>query len=590
MKNTIILEIHFYSEMANPIAIIKLNDDSTYAIFFDGIKAYIDKFVHDSNFAFVMNFGFPQLGKSTFSQYFSNTEHEIGKGFASTTKGAILSYCGTVQDIINRLEIDDDNSLDKNTHIFNIDTEGIAGDNINSFIELLFPLVRSSSLIIMYGMSFTDYSILSSIENFYYLMSSNIIISIKKSTSIIEKDQNSIDYYLEMAKSSNLGQKLELLHIESQIIPCVDFRKKVKYEFSHKMNKYFITQVLNQLQKKNWNSSEIFIEQLKESYSEDNKELVNSLFSKEKSFEVILDSIKNDCLQLINSKLNSNEVNYDELKQEVTLTFNSKCRHFEIDENIKNENLNNIIEHINLRQIRDQMMQGKEVTFDEDVNTNVEQYIELLSIQISEISNVYILLLLNDIKNKDISSLNLISCEFIRECNKIILDYTAYLPTQLINYIYDDVNKIAQTLQQNSSSALAILHKLKFQKIFHIFRAVMSICISIVAIVLKAIGRNEIASVLLSLPNIFESTFKDTNDPSEDNFVINVGGHKYEANYDDIKDFLIKAGITIADNIKDLYQELQNELEVDLSRVLPVCFKQRDYMAFYEKMAHDQSE
>lgn len=568
--------------------------DSKFALDLDEITSFICNFSKGSKFAFLLNFGFAQLGKSLFSQLISGLKHEIGDEIQPKTEGIIISYCGTIQDLISKFKIDEDITVERNLHVFNIDTEGFMNHDNKLYFIHLFPIIQICSIAIVYGKSFTDTSIIPFIDGLYHLSNINIILTLKNSYEIIEKKNQSINFYLKKAELSSISKKLAQNKIKIEIIPCTDFREEVQNKFSKRMNKYLISRVLSLLTHRKWNNANEFFNAFQNFYSNQDKRIISTVFNQGNSSDSLIKLITDDCIQNINQKIENSDPNdillYDRLLFDVKHQYDEMCYNFKIDKSNYDEGLVTIKNHIRIRKINAQLMinqneEAKRIIEEERNKLEKEkEFVNFLSIKIYEIANTFILNMASFILNKDSSSLKSLDSYFLIRCDNTIATAIPYVRKEVIEHVEKDVNEISKTIHDNAIDAANTIEKDKKEKREKICVILLFIGSFVASAVPLLCGRPEISSLISSFFGISKIPFKMTDKPNENNFVIKIGNKKYEATYDEFQSFLEEIGSAFGDNARSISELLTQEIDASQIESYPISFDQRDYQDFYNNL------
>lgn len=567
---------------------------------FEKISSFVSHFINGSNFAFLLNFGLIQQGKSTFSQKISGVQHEIGDLIEAKTKGIIISYCGNVQHIIDKFGLKQEILTDKNLHIFNIDTEGLSKNINESLLKIIFSFIQTCSVLIVYGMSFTDSTIFSIIDGLNHLTNANIIITLKNSYEIIDNSNRSIDYYLYKAKKSDLWKMITHNNINTEIIPCTDFREKIKIDFSEEMNKYLISRILNIINSKQWNDPSFFAKTLENIYEKQNcRFIMAALFSKN-PIDSIINAIKHDFMLRINQEHgNSNDISfYDELSIQIT----NELKHIWKKLKIYDEKYNDVqrsltsyieIKKINAQLIFDQIEEEKRI-FDEK-KCCLEKEIDLidfLSTQIYTISNVFLLNIVSNIVSHDISSLRMMKSYFLIKCYNLLSTTTPYIRKEMIDYIENDIKELSNIIEQNAVSAANKIDELNKEKSKQIKlktgKIIIDIGSFIGSIICTFCGKPQISLLISSLFNIAKIPFNLTDKPCNDNFVIKIGTKTFQSTYEELELFLDQISSTFCEDYRSISDLLTKEIDTSQIQTLPINIEQRNYKDFFIKIMENK--
>lgn len=539
-----------------------------------------------------MNFGLISTGKSTFSQRISGIKHEIGNGIKSKTKGAIISYCGKVSHIMKRFNIIEQIKVDPNLHVFNIDTEGFLHESNEYIMQYLLPLIKLCSVLMVHATSFTDYSIVPLLETFKHLTKNTILITIFNSGLIIDPSNDSIPYYLDLAKNSQIAENLISKKIDFEIIPCTDFRANNTNYISQKINNYLISKLLILISKKQWESASSFVHQLKEINSEYSSDFIQSIFSNKSVPDSILDVIVNHCYLQINQafqEFKSNDVNtYDNLINDVSQKLNEMCK----IANISNEKIeiqkNKIINYVKLQRINvdfkqfQEKMQKKIIIDTANKLEKERNLVEFLSEEISQIANLCFINLLMYIKNEDISKLKSLDTFFLLRCNEIIFTSARHIRSEIMNHIDEDIKEIAQNINQKCLSAIELIQnriKAKQNKKFEIGARIFGIFASL----FLYFKQQHVGNSLFHILGI-ENPFNLVEHPNEQNFVIRFRGQTFEASYDAIIAFCQNIKNQLGPSVMDLFDNIPHQIDPSIANLFQINFTKRDYSQYLEQL------
>lgn len=596
-KNVIKIEFIEISKsyMDSSLPIITIQNDNEAKLEYDSLLSFIDLYTHGSNFAIIMNFGLISTGKSTFSQSISGVKHEIGNGIKSKTKGAIISYCGKVSQLIKRFDIKEETNIDQNMHVFNIDSEGVLYDSKEKMVQYLFPLIKLSSALLVYTTSFTDLSIVPFLTVINHFTKKNILISICNSDSIIDPNIKSVSYYLNQASNSQIAEKLVSEKVKFEIIPCVDFGSKNPNCIQQKMNQYFISRILNLFTKKEWENASSYVHQLKDINAEYSSEFIQYMFTKKSVSESILHLIVNDCYSQIDQTIKQSDaidlIVYDNLIIQITQKFNNMCLIANIDNEKIEKQKNKIINSLKLQKINaefalsQQKMQNKIINDNTSKLEKEENMVEFLSNEISKMASFCILNLIGHIKNEDISKLKSLNSFFILKCNEIVFKSANIIRTEMIDHINDDINELAKSINQNCLSAIELIQKkiesrtkIKVELGVRVFGIVAALILSFTA-------KRNIGNLLCQILGV-NSPFHLVSQPDERNFVINFRGQRYEASKDEIMNFCQNIQAQLGPLVMNLFDSMSHEIDPSIINSFPIKVEKRDYSQYLERLVN----
>lgn len=579
-----------------PLPIITHETKSEFTVKYDELKSFIDHFASGKNFAILINFGSISQGKSTFSQHISGFKHAIGNDLAAETLGAQISYCGTIQDIINKFNIKEEITSNTNIHVFNIDTEGILYDENENVTKFLLPLIQTSTLLIGYTESFTDLSLVPLLSDIYRISKINILITVKNSHSIIRDEINSISEYMRRAKLSDLSKKLINENIRSTIIPCVDFRDDVQHQFSKIMNNYFISRALNLMSDNQWNDSSTFINQLKNLYSIQNNDFIHSIFTRDSPSDSILRIISNDCYTMINNlSENCKDASfYDNLIQQITEKFNRMCDNAKIEPEKKEEKLKEIIYSIQMQKLNflfELNQKEEEEALINEKTSKIEReknLVQFLNREVSNVSNIFLLNLINFIKNKDIPSLKSIDSFYLTRCNDIISTASPHLRKEMLDHIDNDVNDISKVLQKNASCAINLIEKQKIENIKILIEFGIRVGGVIAGAALKFTKYPILGEMLCHIFKVPENPFKLVDEPTNEKFSLKISGKTYEASESDLCAFCSDIATRFGPMARSVFETMFQEIDLSQIDSLPIDFDSRDYVQYLENLIQNE--
>ena len=388
------------------------------------------------------------------------------------------------------------------------------------------------------------------------------------------------------------------MNIKSEIIPCVDFRDEVQHDFSKIMNKYFVTRALNLISNKKWESTSEFVTHLRIVSSEQTNQVVRCTYGKDDPTYSILELIKNECNLMIKLTLeNSNTETvcfYDQLIIQVTDKFNSMCDKANIEKQKRKNAYNEIIscliaKKINIQMILDQIEEETKIIKEKnDQIVKEKQLVDFLSSEIQKISNVSLLNLINNLKNKDISSLQTIDSFFTVRCSEIMSMATPFIRNELIEHINNDIKNIAQSIQENASSGIQLIQMQKDACNKMIIELCVKLCITAISAGLKLSPYPMLGDMISAIAHCTPFPFQQTDNPNNQNYVIKIGQRTFEANQNELKNFVQSIISTIGNFGNTLQDEMKREIDISLIRNLPVEFEKRDYSIFLENLIQEQ--
>lgn len=575
------------------LQIVSPTPNSEFIVDYEAINSFINQYTNGSKFAFVINYGLIGLGKSTFSQKISGFKHDIGDSIQTKTRGAFLSYCGTVQSIKDRFQIDINITTEPNLHVFNIDTEGILYHTNESITEFVFPLIQMSSVAILYGGSFTDLSIVPFASDIFKLTNIKILITSFNSIQIYKEGNDNIEYYLDKANSSFLKKNLESEEIEFELIPCVDFRDEAR-ELSKNMNKYFLSRLLNLISFKTWNSSNDYVEQLQNSYSNQKRDFINAIFAKNNQSDSILKIIQNECMNLINQRLEQLDPNdistYDHLTTEIVEYYNQKCSKIETKNEKKNQYLRDITSSIELMKINAQFTNEQKSRQQKIINEKQsklekeKKIVEFLSSEVANISNMSLINMLNFVQTGNSPSLKTIDSFFLAKCSEILTKTSSYVREEVIDYINKDINEISQVLKKNALSAASKIdakeeENEKKKKEFGINLIGLA-----VGNILKLSGFSTLGTLVTSFFGTTAVPLTLTSKPKEDDVTVTILGHTYTTKPGELDSYVTKISSDISTKLQSLEEQLSKQIDPSIIESLPISFEPRNYSTFLAEL------
>lgn len=576
-----------------PLKIISANDDD-FNVHFDEMQSFIENYSRGSQFALILNYGLISQGKSTFSQKISGFKHAIGDGIEQETKGAYLSYCGTVQNIIERFKIVKSFPIKSNLHVFNIDTEGIFLDKNEYITEFVFPLIQMSSVLIIYASSFTDLSILPIIEAIDHLTKIKILISFRDSCRIIKDDINSIDYYLDKARKSTLGRALESQNVTFEIIPGVDFRDIVGHDFSNTMNQYFISKILYHISFNVHKNSTSFIDKLQNAYSNQNKDFIYEVFAIDGPEDSILKGIQHKCLLILNEKLENIDENdisiYDPLSHEITSIFYQMCPFDNIENTKSGRYLKELLNIIKIKKNKAELNHDRKVKEERIINDKKEkkkkekELVDFLSNEISNISNTTTSDLVTYIKFKQSSKLKSLPIEFHSKCIEIIATASPYIRKDMVNYIKKDITEIMKEIKKSSESAAELIDKKEEEEKKKKTKLIVQFVGFLVGSALTLGGLAAIGGAVCAIAGVPSLPINQIENPEGNVKTFKIGKKTLTINVDDIKNSVVKNGSNIRAKIGDLYDEFNKVDDFSIADSVPIFFEERDYSKYLNEL------
>ncbi|KAK8880998.1 hypothetical protein M9Y10_003709 [Tritrichomonas musculus] len=587
----------------HPLCIITRVDESHFKVEYNHLYSYIEEHTKGELFALMLNFGFSARGKSVFSQNISGIKHKIGNGFKSETVGAFISYCGTVQSIINKFQIDQQKiSISKNIHVFNIDTEGIIYGENELITEFLFPLIQMSSLIIFYGISLSDRSIVPFMDDINHLTNSNFIMSLNSSKRIFIDDKDiTVSNLLKLAQNSDLAKELVKQDIKAEIVPYVDFRDKIDFEISKEMNKYFITKIINLIALKTYDNPSYFIDQLKTIYSSQKHEFIHAIFGKDCPSDSILKSITNECYIMIKEILESSDPNdndvYDEITQAVIAKYNQMCQKAEIENATKESQIKDIIHFIKSKQLNALFAKERKEEEDRLIKLKESQIlkekkvVEFLSFEIANLCNQYVLSMMNYIKIQDSSSLKSLGSFFSSDCHQLIFGVSSFIRKEVIDHINEDVSHLTNDLHKNSIQAALLIDK-QIEKNNQQWKSIAlyagGFLIGGGCILLGHPGIGKSICSLLGAKLPFELVLDSDWDQEKhkDCFSFEYSKKTYKADKNEVYDFCTKIG-TACKSVYDEFNEIIDFSDIEKNHNI---FEPRDYSKFLEELICKESK
>lgn len=579
-----------------PISIVTKLNSNSYIINYDDAFKYINMHSMGSKFAILINAGFTSQGKSTFSEKLSGKKHDIGNKLKFKTIGALITYCGTVQNIIDKFCIKQISTSDKNLHIFNIDTEGINHDKNEPFIEYLFPLIKTCSLVIVFGRTLTDLSIVPLMIDINHLTGANMILTFGDVLYDVDDGIDSISYYLTEAKNSGIGEKIESERIQCEIIPSIDFRDNPKYEFSKIMNNYFISKLLELAALKQFQDSSSFVNELKNNYENQERDLIHAVIGKSNPSDLILESITHECYQMVNQRLensNQNDIEiYDILIEEINIKFNDMVNKAGIASSASKDCINDIINYIEFQKMtakfnkNQKEEQQKIIQRNEDKIEKERKLVKFLSIEIAQISSTFALNLISYLKNKDSPSLKCLNTFFVAKCSELVLDSSIYIRKEVLDHIDEDIFKIESSLKENANAAAKLIDEQNEKSEKQKKDCAVKVGGMTIGLLCTFTGHPMLGKAIFGIVGGSSIPFKLNNKADEvNNFVLKIGDKKYEAKYDDLNEIFTNIGADVVSINKTLAEN------IDESAIKSnTFFEPRDYSAFLEEIIQKESQ
>ncbi|EAY15936.1 hypothetical protein TVAG_165640 [Trichomonas vaginalis G3] len=144
----------------------------------EGLIEYMQANTHGEEFAFILFLGVSSSHKSRIATDFSRVQHQSFPLYNGHTDGAYVSYIGRYNDLVNRFNIQQEVN---DPHLFLVDVQGFTANTIKTetLLALLMPLISQCSSIVFFQQSFTDLSFLPMIEYIYHRAErSSLIINI----------------------------------------------------------------------------------------------------------------------------------------------------------------------------------------------------------------------------------------------------------------------------------------------------------------------------------------------------------------------------------------------------------------------------